>query len=145
MKGKIVIASGYFDPIHEGHIEYLNLARKLGTELIVIVNNDIQSALKSGKNFYNEKERLRIVSNLKSVDKAILSIDPDGTVCKSIEEIVKRTPIGYEFIFAKGGDRYAHEIPEAQICRQYNVKIIDGLGSKIQSSSDILKRYRNKC
>ena len=45
----IVATSGYFDPLHVGHIECLELARKLGYKLIVIIYNDLQAKLKKVK------------------------------------------------------------------------------------------------
>jgi rfaE bifunctional protein nucleotidyltransferase chain/domain len=132
MAKKIVVAaSGYFDPIHVGHIEYLMLAKKLGDKLIVIVDNDHQACLKKGKPFMPEKERLEIVKNLRCVDEVFLSIDQDGTVCKSLEKIRPD-------IFAKGGDRNVGNIPEKAICDAMGTKIIDGLGAKIQSSSSLI-------
>ena len=126
---KLVAISGYFDPIHVGHIEYIKLAKKLGDKLVVIVNNDHQSKLKKGKSFMNESDRLEIVKSIMWVDDAIISIDKDGTVCKSIE-LVKPN------IFANGGDRKNKEIPESIICNKLGIKIIDGLGKKIRSSSN---------
>ena len=128
----VVVASGYFDPIHVGHIEYLELAKTMGDKLVVIVNNDWQATLKKGKPFMNEKDRLKIVSSLKCVDEVFLSIDKDKTVCKSLEAINPD-------IFAKGGDRFSDEIPESKICEKLNIDIIDGLGKKIRSSSLIIK------
>jgi cytidyltransferase-like protein len=128
----IIAASGYFDPIHIGHIEYLEKAKELGDKLIVIVNNDYQAGLKKGKYFMPENERIKIVGALKSVDEVFLSIDKDPTVCKSLEEIKPD-------IFAKGGDRFSYEVPESEVCRKYNIKIVDGLGRKIQSSSELIK------
>jgi D-beta-D-heptose 7-phosphate kinase/D-beta-D-heptose 1-phosphate adenosyltransferase len=131
-KEKIVAASGYFDPIHVGHIEYLKLAKNLGTKLIVILNNDEQAKLKKGKSFMPLEERKIILESLKFVDEVFISIDKDSTVCKSLEKIKPN-------IFAKGGDRFSNEIPEAKICKELNIKIIDGLGEKIQSSSNLTK------
>ena len=125
---KLVAISGYFDPIHIGHIEYIKLAKKLGDKLVVIVNNDYQSKLKKGKSFMNESDRLEIVKSIIWVDDAIISIDKDGTVCKSIELLKPN-------IFANGGDRKNKEIPESIICNKFGIKIIDGLGKKIRSSS----------
>lgn len=125
---KVVVASGYFDPIHVGHIEYLELAAKQGDWLVVIVNNDKQAKIKKGKSFMSEEDRVKIVSSLECVDEAFLSIDSDSSVCKSIEEIKPH-------IFAKGGDRFSNEIPEAEVCRKLKVKIVDNLGEKIRSSS----------
>ena len=126
---KTVVASGYFDPIHVGHIEYLELASKLGDLLVVIVNNDNQAILKKGKAFMSEVDRLKIVSSLKFVDHVFLSIDTDASVCESIKAINPD-------VFAKGGDRFSGEIPEAKVCEELNVDIVDSLGKKIRSSSE---------
>ena len=127
---KVVAISGYFDPIHVGHLEYINMAKKLGDKLVVIVNNNYQCELKKGKPFMDEKDRVTIVSNLKNVNEVFLSIDKDKTVCASLEKIKPD-------IFANGGDRKNYEIPESVICKKYDIKIIDGLGEKIRSSSDL--------
>ena len=138
-KKKAVIVSGYFNPIHKGHIEYFNLAKSRADELFVIVNNDAQRALKGSKEFQDEAERLIIVSNIKAVDKAVLSVDDDRTVCKTIEKIVTEYQDTYEFSFANGGDQNNQSIPEVPVCERLNVTLIDGLGDKIQSSSILLK------
>ena len=127
---RTVAISGFFDPIHVGHLEYIIKAKKLGDKLIVIVNNNHQCVLKKGKPFMDENDRVTIVSSIKYVDEVFLSIDKDKTVCKSLEKI-KPT------IFANGGDRKNYEIPESVICNKYNIEIIDGLGEKIRSSSDL--------
>ena len=127
---KTVAISGYFDPIHVGHLEYIKEARKLGDKLIVIVNNNHQCILKKGKPFMDENDRVLITSSLKDVDDVFLSVDKDKTVCKSLEQIKPD-------IFANGGDRKNYEIPESTICKKYNIQIIDGLGEKIRSSSDL--------
>ena len=130
---KITVAvSGYFDPIHKGHIEYLELAKKLGDKLIVIVNNDNQAKIKKGYVFMNCDERKKIVSSLKYVDEIFESIDQDGSVCKSLEKLKPD-------IFAKGGDRNINNIPETNVCKKYKIKIVDGLGKKINSSSNLIK------
>ena len=126
---KIAI-SGYFDPIHVGHIEYINNAKKLGDWLVVIVNNNNQCALKKGKYFMDEKDRVLIVKNIKAVDEVFLSIDEDKTVCKSLKKVNPD-------VFANGGDRKNYEIPESKVCKENNIQIIDGLGDKIRSSSDL--------
>ncbi|MFA5126117.1 MAG: adenylyltransferase/cytidyltransferase family protein [archaeon] len=128
----VVCSSGYFDPLHKGHVECLQLAKKLGTKLIVIVNNDKQAVLKKGKSYMDEQERMIIVKALGCVDEVFLSIDEDKSVCKSLEFLKPD-------IFAKGGDRFDGEVPESAICKKLGIKIVDGLGKKIQSSSAILK------
>jgi len=140
MKEKAIIVSGYFNPIHKGHLEYFHNAKKHADKLFVIVNSDHQRELKGSKEFQNEEERLFIVSNIKPVDEAFLSIDKDRTVRKSIEKIVNEFQHKYDFTFANGGDQDNQSIPEAEICNQLGVQLLDGLGDKIQSSSWLLKK-----
>lgn len=130
---RIVAASGYFNPLHKGHVEYLERAKTLGDTLIVIVNSDLQVSLKGSTEFMEEQERLMIVRSLRCVDMAILAVDKDPTVCESLKIIRPH-------IFAKGGDRYTYEIPESKICRELGIAIVDGLGDKVQSSSWLLSR-----
>ena len=139
MKKKAIIVSGYFNPIHKGHLEYFNNARDLADELFVIVNSDLQRGLKGSKEFQKEAERLFIVQNIKAVDKAIISVDKDRTVCASIRTIFETYGQEYDLGFANGGDQDNNSIPEAPICKELNIKLIDGLGDKIQSSSWLLK------
>ena len=127
---KIVAVSGYFDPIHVGHLEYLRLSKKLGDKLVVIVNNNHQCVLKKGKPFMDEKDRVEIVRSLGMVDEVFLSIDYDKSVWKSLEKIKPH-------IFANGGDRSTGEVPESTVCKKYNIQMTDGLGDKIRSSSDL--------
>jgi cytidyltransferase-like protein len=140
MKKKAIIVSGYFNPIHKGHLEYFNNAKGLADELFVIVNSDVQRALKGSKEFQKEEERLFIVQNIKAVDKAIIAVDTDRTVCASIQAIFETYGQEYELGFANGGDQDNHSIPEAPICTQLKIKLIDGLGDKIQSSSWLLNK-----
>ena len=144
MKKKGVIVSGYFNPLHKGHLEYFNKAKELCDELIVIVNSDHQRELKGTKPFQDEQERLLIVSNIKVVDKVFLSIDQDRTVCESIRKIVKQLGTKYVLAFANGGDQYNDTIPEITVCKQLGVELIDGLGDKIQSSSWLLGKSKSK-
>ena len=126
----VVSASGYFDPLHVGHIEYLELAKKLGDKLIVIINSDVQAKLKKGKSFMKQEDRAKIISSLACVDEIFISIDKDKTQCKTLEFLKPN-------IFANGGDRNNNEIPESKTCKNLNIKIIDGLGQKIRSSSKL--------
>jgi D-beta-D-heptose 7-phosphate kinase/D-beta-D-heptose 1-phosphate adenosyltransferase len=137
---KAIIVSGYFNPIHKGHLEYFNKAKAMADKLFVIVNNDKQRQLKKSKEFQDEKERLIIVSNIKAVDKVILSIDTDRTVCNTIKLIAIEYGSVYDLAFANGGDQNNDNVPEKEMCEQMNVKLLDGLGDKIQSSSWLLKK-----
>ena len=139
-KQKAIIVSGYFNPIHKGHIEYFKNAKDLADQLFVIVNNEYQRVLKGSKEFQDENERMIIVSNIKVVDKAILSVDKDRTVCATIKMIAEQYGDEFELGFANGGDQNNDTIPEKLICEEMNVALIDGLGDKIQSSSWLLKK-----
>lgn len=136
-KMKKVAISGYFDPLHVGHLEYIKLAKELGDHLIVIVNNDAQCELKKGRAFMNEHDRVEIVRSLKLVDEVFLSIDVESHVCTSLEVLQPD-------IFANGGDRHVNEVPESVVCEKYDIQMVDGLGDKIRSSSDLtgLKQFK---
>ena len=140
MKKKAIIVSGYFNPIHKGHLEYFNNAKALADALFVIVNSDVQRALKGSKEFQKEAERLFIVQNIKAVDMAMISIDKDRTVCASIRAIFETYGKEYQLSFANGGDQDNNSIPEAPTCNELKIQLIDGLGDKIQSSSWLLNK-----
>ena len=139
-KEKVVIASGYFDPLHVGHVEYLNMAKTLGDTLVVIINNDEQAKLKKGESFMHQDDRMEIIFNLESVDEVLISDDLDKSVCKSLELIAQFKPMA-ELIFAKGGDRNFGEVPEVETCEKLNIEMVDNLGKKIRSSSDMTGLY----
>jgi cytidyltransferase-like protein len=140
----VVITSGYFNPIHPGHIECFYQARKLGDKLVVIVNSDHQARLKRGvESFQDEDFRMNVAKSIKWVDEVVLSIDQDGSICMTLEKLIRELKADWEVenvIFAKGGDRFAREVPEAIICEKYGVKIVDGLGAKTHNSSDYAKK-----
>ena len=113
--------SGYFNPIHKGHLEYFINAKHLADQLFVIVNNDFQRALKGSKEFHKEAERLFIVQNIKAVDKAIISVDKDRTVCETIRTIFETFGKEYQLAFANGGDQDNNSIPEAPTCNELGI------------------------
>jgi cytidyltransferase-like protein len=133
----LVIASGYFNPLHKGHIEYLKRSKELGDALMVIINNDMQVGLKGSKVFQDELERKAIIDELKCVNYSLISIDEDRSVKRSIEFIHKFIRAD-KYLFTNGGDQFGHTILEKDICNELGIELIDGLGDKIQSSS-ILK------
>ena len=136
---KAIIVSGYFNPLHKGHLELFQEAKERSDMLMVIVNSDLQRKLKGSKEFMLEEERVLILEELKIVDEVFLSIDKDKSVSNSIEKIYKSYHNLYDFIFANGGDQTIESIPETDVCNRLKIKMIDGLGNKIQSSSWILK------
>ena len=140
MKLKATIVSGYFNPLHKGHIEYFHLAKAQGNQLFVIVNNDYQRVLKGSKEFMLEEERSLIVNELELVDEVFLSIDQDRTVCATLKKIYKNYSETFELFFANGGDQNSSSSPETPVCKKIGIGIIDGLGDKIQSSSWLLRK-----
>lgn len=136
---KVVIVSGYFNPLHGGHLDMIEAARALGDKLIVIVNNDKQQLLKKGKIILDEKNRLRLMRALKGVDQVMLSIDEDLTIIKTLEMVAGQHP-GDELIFANGGDRDSTQaVPESEVCRQYGIEMVFDAGgtAKAESSTRI--------
>ena len=140
MKKKAIIVSGYFNPLHKGHIEYFHKAKAHGDLLLVIVNNDHQRALKGSKEFMLEEERVLIINELAVSDKVFLSVDQDRTVCATLEKIQKEFSKQFELYFANGGDQNNQSIPELPVCEQLGINLLEGLGDKIQSSSWLLKK-----
>lgn len=140
MKNKIIIVSGYFNPLHKGHIEYFKKAKSLGDNLFVIVNNDNQRRLKGSEEFMLEDERVLIIGELEITDQVFLSIDQDKTVSQTIEKIHSIYSETSDLYFVNGGDQDNKNIPEVKICQKLGINLIDGLGKKIQSSSWLLKK-----
>jgi D-beta-D-heptose 7-phosphate kinase/D-beta-D-heptose 1-phosphate adenosyltransferase len=140
---RIAITSGYFDPIHLGHVELLELSRAQGDALWVIVNNDAQAAIKKGTAFMPEATRLGIVKALRAVDRAVLSIGRDGSVCATLDQLLAEAKAqGHEAFFCKGGDRNAGNIPEVVVLQKHGARLIEGLGAKIDSSSSIIAKAK---
>ena len=146
---KIAIVSGYFNPIHIGHLDYLEAAKSLAHKLFVIVNNDHQVEIKGSTPFMNETDRMRIVSALACVDKTTLSIDKDGSVLETLKHlVVSNQACGRNsFVFCNGGDRGDGNTPEEAFCAdnayhltsEYSV----GGGKRESSSTLIHKAARN--
>jgi cytidyltransferase-like protein len=147
---KIIITSGYFNPLHVGHINLIREAKKLGDFLVVIVNNDEQVKLKGSTPFIYEQERMEIIRALRYADDVVLSIDADASVNESLKMVAKKylpadRQVPAELVFAKGGDRNSSNIPELAVCQEYNIKIVDGIGGdKVQSSSWLLNKVKDR-
>jgi D-beta-D-heptose 7-phosphate kinase/D-beta-D-heptose 1-phosphate adenosyltransferase len=139
-KRKAVIVSGYFNPLHKGHLELFERAKANGDELWVIVNSDYQRILKGSKEFMDENERYTIVRAIGVVERVFISIDKDKTQCATLSYLAGKYGNEYELYFANGGDQNNDIIAETNICEKYGILLIDGLGEKIQSSSWLLKK-----
>ena len=135
MTMKTVIVSGFFNPLHGGHLDMIEAARDLGDRLVVIVNNDVQQVMKKDKIILPEQNRARLISALKHVDEVIVALDDDPTVIKSLEALAKKYP-NDDIIFANGGDRDSEKaIPEGVICRKHNIEMIFGVGGTEKADS----------
>lgn len=137
-KPKIIIVSGYFNPLHKGHIELFEKAKTKGDQLWVIVNSDFQREIKGSKFFMNQEERLIIIKSIVFVDKALISLDKDNTQCSTLSFLSSKYSSKYDIIFANGGDQKNSTIPELSICKKFGIELVEGLGDKIQSSSWLL-------
>jgi len=136
----IVIISGYFNPLHIGHLDYIEAAKELGEELWVIVNSDEQVEIKGSVPFQKETERHRIVSAISGVDVVLLASDRDHSVTETLRNIIYILPDDCTITFANGGDRKSGNTPEEDFCCENGIKTVYNVGGgKIQSSRNLLK------
>ena len=133
---RIAIVSGYFNPIHIGHLRMIKAARALAPHLLVIVNNDQQQLLKKGRILMTEDDRRAIVAELRCVDEAVVAVDDDPTVIESLRRVRVRYP-GAELIFCNGGDRspLADAAPEAALTEEIGLQMVYGVGGDDKSDS----------
>lgn len=141
MKEKAIIVSGYFNPLHKGHLDLFKKAKSLGDKLWVIVNSDFQRVLKGSKPFMDENERLIIIQSIKYVDYALISNDRDKTQCYTLQQFHNMFSDKYDLAFANGGDQNNDTISEREVCERLGIELLDGLGDKIQSSSWLLNQH----
>ena len=133
-KPVLVIVSGYFSPLHCGHLDYIEAGAARGDRLAVIVNNNGQQVLKKGKLILDEADRLRIVQALRVVDDAMIAIDDDGAVSKSLEAFALKYP-DHRIIFGNGGDRTPGNVPEKAVCDQYGIEMVFEMGGDTKRDS----------
>lgn len=141
---RVVAISGYFNPLHRGHIDYITSARNIGDFLIVIVNTDEQVKIKGSTPFMLQDERLEIIRNIKGVDRAVVAIDKDGSVCETLRQEfarLKDDPFFDELVFANGGDRKEGGVPEDVLTEELGINMVYNVGGeKTQSSSELIER-----
>lgn len=134
-KKKAVIISGYFSPIHVGHLDMIEAAASSGDEVVVIVNNNEQQMLKKGKIIQDENDRLRIVKAIRYVDDAIIAVDKDGTVSETLAVLADRYP-DYDLVFANGGDRSSNKVvPETEVCERHGIDMVFDMGGTEKADS----------
>ncbi len=132
---KVVIVSGFFNPLHGGHLDMIEAAALMGDKLIVVVNNDAQQIIKKGKIILNEQNRARLIGALRMVDDVVISVDEDPTVIKTLQMIAIQHPDD-ELVFANGGDRDSEKvIPETDVCQRYEIKMAMGVGGTEKADS----------
>lgn len=144
MTRPIAICSLYANPLHKGHVDYLEAASKLG-DVVVIINNDRQVKIKGSEPFMDENERFKIVRSLRCVTTGMISIDDDESVLKSLmllSDLYITTPM----IFCNGGDRVpgTGNSKEEDFCRRNNIKLEYNVGGgKTQSSSGLKAKQKH--
>lgn len=141
-KKQIVVAvSGGFDPLHIGHVKLFEHAKKMGDQLVVILNNDNWLKTKKGYIFMHQRERKGIIEALKPVDTVMITRHPRNPKDMSVARELKRLKPD---IFANGGDRKPHNTPEADVCKKIGCKMVYNVGGgKVQSSSWLVQKTRN--
>lgn len=138
---KVVMVSGGFDPVHIGHVRMFSEAKKLGDELVVVLNNDHWLRLKKGFAFMPESDRKEIIESFKFVDRVLITMHQENTedisVCRELELIRPH-------IFANGGDRKHDNIPEYELCRKLGIEMVFnvGEGGKVRSSSELVRKAK---
>ena len=140
---RVAIVSGYFNPLHVGHLDYIESAKLASDYLHVIVNSDEQVDVKGTVPFMNEQDRLRIIKSIIDVDEASIAIDKDGTVVESILELKNHydeTFLSPEIVFMNGGDRKYDNSPEDRSCNAAGILTLYNVGGdKVKSSSKIIR------
>jgi cytidyltransferase-like protein len=140
----IVIVTGGFDPIHSGHIAYIQEAKKLGDLLVVGANSDAWLRRKKGQEFMPWEERASILSAMADVHRVINFNDDDGSAKDAIRKVKALFP-GDRIVFANGGDRTKENIPEMDLLKEYlHLEFVFGVGGehKKNSSSWILQEWK---
>ena len=142
MKKTAIIVSGYFNPLHKGHIEYFMEAKKLGDKLIVGLNSDHWLTRKKGKPFMSLENRSSIIQNLSMVNEVVMYNDEDDTSCHAIAQVLHSY---VNVIFANGGERILSNIPEYQrYGSDKRVKFVCNVGGdKTESSSWLLDEWKS--
>lgn len=134
-KKRVVLTSGYFNPIHAGHIRLIKHAKNYDSILVVAVNGDKASVRKHGYSFMPIEQRMEIISELRGVDYVIET--NDNTMMSVLYNLKP-------YVFAKGGDvtRENFNSGEKVVCDDLGIYVAFGVGGgKAESSSNLLSKY----
>jgi len=138
---KILILSGYFDPLHSGHIYYFSESKKLGGRVIVILNNEGQSRLKRGYHLIGVDERKKILESIKFIDEVFVSIDHGPTQCDTLAYLAdKYKNKNCKLYFVKSGEWKEENLKEAPLCQKLGIKIKILNNAPSASSSSLIKK-----
>lgn len=130
-----MIVSGYFSPLHVGHLDMIESAAAQCDDLIVIVNNNSQQIAKKGKLVVDEQDRLRIIQALRVVDDAFIAVDEDRTVVESLRLVAQKYP-DHSLTFANGGDRSDGKVvPESPVCEEHGIAMVFDMGGSEKADS----------
>ncbi len=141
---KIVLATGGFDPVHSGHIDYFNESAKLGDRLVIGLNSDAWLKRKKGRAFMPIDERKSVIGNLKVVDEVMEFNDDTNNSIDCIRQLLIKYPQS-TIIFVNGGDRTSTNVPEIhEFKNESRVLFVFGVGGehKKNSSSWILSEWK---
>jgi cytidyltransferase-like protein len=142
MYHNIVILSGGFDPVHEGHIDMFKSAYYTYEYVIVGLNSDNWLTRKKGKPFMTFAARKAVLQSIRYVDSVLSFDDTDNTAINLLKDVQRMYPSS-NLIFGNGGDRSNANYPEIHYCVQNNIQVDDTLGgiNKINSSSKLLDNW----
>ena len=128
-----------FNPLHVGHLAYLEAAKRTCDALWVIVNNDVQVDLKGSTKFMPQQDRFKLIEALRVVDRVFVSIDKDRSVCETLRMVARQAAPYGDVIFVNGGDATAENVPEVAVCNELGIEAIFGIVPQLRESSKILR------
>lgn len=144
MSSKVIILSGGFDPVHEGHISMFAEAKAYYDYVIVGVNSDSWLTRKKGKPFMQREARISVLESIKYIDKVLTFDDSDGTAISLLQDCRRLYP-HCNLTFGNGGDRSNKNYPEVDFCLSNSITLNDTVGgnNKLNSSSILLDNWKN--
>ena len=133
-----VMAVGIFDLLHAGHLHYVEQARSLGEELVVVIAHDETVRKQKHEPVTGQELRRRMVEGLKPVDKAIIGNPPGVPIFEILKQIgPDLIALGYDQkhsidAIRKGLDKHGFEHVE--------VTRVEGLSDDLDGTRKIIAR-----